>query len=215
MKKYRLMAAMLALFLLTACGQSRPAGTAEQKAETPPAVSENTETPPPPAPETAEKPVVQAAASLPDRPETATQEFTVEGLPETVPVTLYAGEGWSVYIPDEGWRLDDRERDDGVFQTVWESTVNDDAELWVLELGQRTLAEGQDWLRREENDFALQEDKQGGLFGTDREDRELMEVRFHEGGGNLYAVVWTYPETAAEGFGTRLGVMADSFQITQ
>jgi len=208
MKKCRLTAAMLALFLLTACGQSRPAETTEQKVETPPVSSENTQT----APDAATEP---AAGNLPDRPADMELTFLLEGMEETVPATVYEGQGWSLYIPNEGWRLDECDRDDGVFQTAWESTSNDDAELWVLSMGQRTLAEAQRWLKAEEDDFVFREDKQGGLWGSDARDHELMEVRFHSGADALYAVVWTYPEAAVEGFGTRLSVIADTFEITE
>jgi len=203
--KRLLVMTLIATLLLTACGQS----AAPKKQEGLPVENKAVETAVPASPEAAE----QAVAAAP--PAAVALKFMVEGVEETLEANRHEGNGYAIYIPAEGWRLEEREPEDGVFEEVWESTVNDDAELWVLSMGQRTLAEGQTWLRREEDDFSLQEDKQGGLFGTDREDRELMEVRFHEGGGNLYAVVWTYPETAAEGFGTRLAVMADSFQITQ
>lgn len=209
MKRLLLMALMAAL-LLTACGQS----TAPQKQETPPTppvqseAAASAETAAPESPEGAE----QAVAAVP--PAAVLLKFMVEGVEETLEANRHEGNGYALYIPAEGWRLEERELDDGVFEEIWESTVNDDAELWVLSLGQRTLAEGQAWLKAEEDDFALQEDKQGGLWGADAEDGQLMEVRFHEGGGALYAVVWTYPEAAAEGFGTRLSVIADTFELT-
>lgn len=219
MKKCMLLITLLAL-LLTACGQKN-APPVEQKPDTPPAAESVEQTPDTsPAPqsgktETALPPEGPAHAAEAAPPAAVALKFMVEGVEETLEATRHEGDGYAIYIPTEGWRLDEHEMDDGVFQTVWESAVNDDAELWVLSLGQRTLAEGQTWLRREEDDFALQEDKQGGLFGTDPEDRQQMEVRFHEGGGELYAVVWTYPEAAAEGFGTRLSVIADTFELTK
>lgn len=192
----------LLIFALSGCGQ---------KAQTPP-----------PAPET---PVAETQTETPngDRNPTAAElgreektnlAFTVEGETELVPVTLYIGQGYSIYIPDEGWRLE-KWVDDGIPEDVWESVINDDVELTVLHLGEKTLAEAQDWVKAEEDDYQLVEDKQGGLGGTDEKDREMLEVRFHTSGSTMYAVLYKYPVEAAEGFGTRLGVMADTFQVME
>ena len=192
----------LLLLALSGCGQ---------KAQTPP-----------PAPET---PVAETQTETPDgdrnptaaelgREEKTNLAFTVEGETELVPVTLYIGQGYSIYIPDEGWRLE-KWVDDGIPEDVWESVINDDVELTVLHLGEKTLAEAQAWVKAEEDDYQLVEDKQGGLGGTDEKDREMLEVRFHTSGSTMYAVLYKYPMEAAEGFGTRLGVMADTFQIME
>lgn len=202
MRRLSLILSALLIFALSGCGQ---------KAQTPP-----------PAPET---PVAETQTETPngDRNPTAAElgreektnlAFTVEGETELVPVTLYIGQGYSIYIPDEGWRLE-KWVDDGIPEDVWESVINDDVELTVLHLGEKTLAEAQDWVKAEEDDYQLVEDKQGGLGGTDEKDREMLEVRFHTSGSTMYAVLYKYPMEAAEGFGTRLGVMADTFQIME
>ena len=180
---------------------------------------------PPPAPETptAEIPAETPAPPTEDRNPTAAElgreettelAFTVEGETELIPVTLYIGQGYSIYIPSEGWRLE-KWVDDGIPEDTWESIVNDDVELTVLHLGEKTLEEAQSWVKAEEDDYQLVEDKQGGLGGTDAGDREMLEVRFHPSGSSMYAVLYKYPMEAAEGFGTRLGVMADTFHVME
>ena len=202
MRRLSLILTGLLLLALSGCGQ---------KAQTPP-----------PAPET---PVAETQTETPDgdrnptaaelgREEKTNLAFTVEGETELVPVTLYIGQGYSIYIPDEGWRLE-KWVDDGIPEDVWESVINDDVELTVLHLGEKTLAEAQAWVKAEEDDYQLVEDKQGGLGGTDEKDREMLEVRFHTSGSTMYAVLYKYPMEAAEGFGTRLGVMADTFQVME
>ena len=202
MRRMSLILTGLLFLALSGCGQ---------KAQTPP-----------PAPET---PVAETQTETPDgdrnptaaelgREEKTNLAFTVEGETELVPVTLYIGQGYSIYIPDEGWRLE-KWVDDGIPEDVWESVINDDVELTVLHLGEKTLAEAQGWVKAEEDDYQLVEDKQGGLGGTDAGDREMLEVRFHTSGSTMYAVLYKYPMEAAEGFGTRLGVMADTFQIME
>ena len=172
---------------------------------------------------TSEVPETAAPAPTEDRNPTAAElgreekkdmVFTVEGTEETVPVTLYIGQGYSIYIPDEGWRLE-KDVEDGIPEEKWESTVNDDVELRVLHLGEKTLEEAKAWVTAEEDDYRLIEDKQGNLGGTDEKDREVLEVRFHPSGSQMYAVVYEYPMEATEGFGARLGQIAESFEAME
>ena len=139
--------------------------------------------------------------------------FMVEGTEETVPATLYIGQGYSIYIPDEGWRLE-KDMDDGIPEDAWESTVNHDVELRVLHLGEKTLEQAKAWVMAEEDDYRLIEDKQGGLGGTDEHDREVLEVRFYPSGSQMYAVLYEYPMEAAEGFDARLGQIAETFDTS-
>ena len=140
--------------------------------------------------------------------------FRLEVMEETVPVARHIGLGYSIYIPDEGWRLE-KDMDDGISEDTWESTVNHDVELRVLHLGEKTLEQAQEWVTAEEDDYRLIEDKQGNLGGTDAEDREVLEVRFHSAGTQMYAVVYRYPMEAAEGFGARLSQIADTFEAME
>ena len=140
--------------------------------------------------------------------------FMVEGTEEPVPATLYIGQGYSIYIPDEGWRLE-RAMDGIIPEDTWESTVNHDVELRVLHLGEKTLEQAKAWVTAAEDDYRLIEDKQGGLGGTDAEDREVLEARFCSSGSQMYAVLYEYPMEAAEGFGARLGQIAETFEVME
>ena len=205
----RLSFILICLLILTLSGCGQKAQTPPPAADTPAAETPVTETP-------AETPAEDrnpTAAEL-GREEKTNLAFTVEGETELIPVTLYIGQGYSIYIPDEGWRLE-KWVDDGIPEDTWESVVNDDVELTVLHLGEKTLEQAQAWVKAEEDDYQMVEDKQGGLGGTDTEDREVLEVRFHPAGNAMYAVLYKYPMEAAEGFGTRLGVMADTFQVME
>ena len=131
---------------------------------------------PPTAPETAAPETTAPAVPTEDRNPTAAElgreekmdlVFMVEGMEETVPATLYIGQGYSIYIPDEDWRLE-KDVGDGIPEEKWESTVNDDVELRVLHLGEKTLEEAKAWVTAEEDDYRLIEDKQGGLAARTR-----------------------------------------------
>ena len=178
---------------------------------------------PPTAPETAAPETTAPAVPTEDRNPTAAElgreekkdlVFMVEGTEETVPATLYIGQGYSIYIPDEGWRLE-KDVDDGIPEDTWESTVNHDVELRVLHLGEKTLEQAKAWVTAAEDDYRLIEDKQGGLGGMDEEDREVMEVRFYPSGSQMYAVLYEYPMEAAEGFGARLAQIAETFEVME
>lgn len=205
----KLFLCLLLTLSLTACGPSGASGAAPG-GQTEPV-------------ETGAEPTESAQTAVTDgdrnptaeelgRPEATDLTFFVEGQEETMPATLYIGQGYSLYIPTEGWN---REvfTENGVPADSWESTDSDRAELRILHLGQRSLEDCRNWVIQELSDYVISEDQQGGLYGEDTEEGMVMDVRFHEGGGNVYAVTWTYPMEAAEGFGTRLSVLADTFEV--
>ena len=134
--------------------------------------------------------------------------FYVEGMEETAMATLYAGDGYSLYIFDENWVY---YLDDG--QPVWESRFNPDVKLSVIHLKDMPLSVAQGWVRRRFEGFDLIEDNQGGLGGTNAENI-MADVRLIPSQDDVYAVSSIYPMEAAEGFGTRLAVMADTFTLT-
>ena len=144
--------------------------------------------------------------------EPATQQteltFYVEGMEEKAMATLYAGDGYSLYIFDENWVY---YLDDG--QPVWESRFNPDVKLSVIHLKDMPLSVAQGWVRRRFEGFDLIEDNQGGLGGTNAENI-MADVRLIPSQDDVYAVSSIYPMEAAEGFGTRLAVMADTFTLT-
>ena len=205
MKRVLWITMLLTVFMLAGCG---PKLQPPVQAEQPPTSVEQPAQQPAAQPQEEQNP---AAAEL-GREEKKDMVFMLEGMEETVPVTLHIGQGYSIYIPDEGWRLE-KDMDDGIPEDTWESTVNHDVELRVIHLGEKTLEEAKAWVMAAEDDYRLIEDKQGGLGGTDPEDREMMEVRFYPSGSMMYAVLYEYPLEAAEGFGARLDQITATFEV--
>ena len=138
--------------------------------------------------------------------------FYVEGLEETLPATLYIGEGYSLYIPNDEWTHYTGNLDYQPVQT-WESHDNPEVELQILTLNGMTLTQAQEWIKDEFSDYTLIEDNRGGLGGTDAENN-MADIRFVASGDAVYAICCLYPMEAAEGFGARLSVMADTFALT-
>ena len=204
MKKRHLAAALLLALSLTGCGQR----TALPTAQTAPAPQE-------------ESSVETAADRAPTAEELGREErmdmaFSVEGEREMVPATLYIGQGYSIYIPDEGWRLEKRV-DDGIPEESWESVLNDDVELTVSHYAGKTVTEARDLFLLDE-DYVF-EDLLGGelgdpLTGVD-EDGDHLSFMLAEGAGTVYVISWEYPAEAAEGFGVRLEQIAGTFEVME
>lgn len=201
---------LLLALSLTACGASGASG-AVPGGQTEPAGTDAAV-----QPET-----VQTAETAGDRNPTAAElgraetmelTFFVEGTEETEPAALYIGQGYSLYIPTEGW-VRESFTENGVPAESWESADNNPVELRVLHLGEQSLSDCREWIGREFDRYVLSEDKQGGLYGEDAENHMVLDIRFHENSGTVYAVAWAYPMEAAEGFGTRLSVIADTFEL--
>ena len=151
-----------------------------------------------------QEPVAQQEAP----PQQTELTFYLEGMEETAMATLYAGDGYSLYVFDEDWVY---YLDDG--QPVWESRFNPDVKLSVIHLKDMPLSVAQGWVRLRFEGFDLIEDNRGGLGGTNAEGI-MADVRLIPSGDDVYAVSSIYPMEAAEGFGTRLAVMADTFTLT-
>ena len=139
--------------------------------------------------------------------------FYVEGMEETCPATLYIGEGYSIYIPDGEWTHYTGNLDYQPVQT-WQSHANPEAELQIVTLNGMTLPQAQAWVKEEFSEYALIQDNQGGLGGTDAENH-MADVSFCAAEDAVYAICRLYPLEAAEGFGTRLYVIADTFALTE
>ena len=197
----------LLVLALSGCGQ---------KTQTPPPAAETpAETP---AGTTGETPAGDrnpTAAEL-GREETTELAFTVEGETELLPVTLYIGQGYSIYIPSEGWRLE-KWVDDGIPEDTWESIVNDDVELTVSHYAGKTTMEARDAFVRDE-DYVFEDlmgvDLGDPLIGPD-EDGDYLSFMVAQGADTVYVISWEYPAEAAEGFGARLGQIANTFRVME
>lgn len=110
----------------------------------------------------------------------------VEGQTEEVPATLYEGEGYSIYIPDEGWTKTDGKLPKGACDQ-WAAADNPDVTLTVCSEDEtdRKWSASQTCVRVEQDDPA--------------HDWYLYEA---------------YPIGATEGFGARLSAITATFSIS-
>ena len=165
--------------------------------------------------------VSEAASSAPDspasapaddpRPEHTELEIWVEGEIEQVPASLFRGEGYSIYLPDDQWvQTACASPDQPEYADVFTAAVNENVTLSIrpnrtgLDLGQAydaLLSEGY-----------LQSDDEDALFGRSA-DGIAECIHAFEQGGRVWYVSWAYPDTPEyiEGWGSRLPQIAATF----
>ena len=169
---------LLSLFLLTGCGQ---------KPETPVPPSD-----PSPTQQEPNEPPANTEPETPARAEQVDLTFFVEGEEEALPATLYVGDGYSLYIPDEDWDGPEQSTESGVPTDTWVSAFNSDVALSVSRYGDMTVTEARDAFAQSSGyEF---EDLMGGspddpLTGTN-EKGEYLSFFVTAGGADSYAVSW-------------------------
>ncbi len=208
------LAAVLLVGLLAACGTQ--SGSAASQPEQIPASSAAAESTPESAPAQQEpdtpdeRPEAEDVPAAPDREPTATLEYYLEGEPTQTQAALFSGEGYSLYIPVEGWLCTEMQLD-GAPAQLWCSEVNDAVRLSVIWLAGQDTEQAKQWVRTAAPGYELVEDARGGMGGMDAAD-QMLDVMLYPTQSGVYVLAQQYPLEAAEGFGTRMSVFADTFE---
>lgn len=153
-----------------------------------------------------------------EEPEEALEESVIvcykEGEAEIIPVTIYGGNGYSIYIPDEGWNVselqDEAEEKEitGYNLDAWTSDVNENVGLEVVrndgvfaaEIKSELTAEG--WVETENPELIKQEGE------------TIYHVRLVDDKEGCYSIYYYCPVEAEEGFGQEMSAIADTFAVT-
>lgn len=123
----------------------------------------------------------------------------VEGLTEEVPSTLFIGDGFSLYVPDEGWEK--------TWVSGWQSTDHPEVEIRVETHTGKSIEE----VAQSISGYALGSLNDGEAWGSG-EDGQCLYLRILEGPGDrVYAVLGEYPEEE-EGFGACLEAIGRSVE---
>lgn len=154
----------------------------------------------------------EAAVTEPQKPARPGQtelEFWGEGMKYPAPATLHAGQGYSVYIPNEGWKLTQTQNEWG-WDDTWVSDYNGAVEMKVAFYSGATEADLQTAvtptpITQTENGYWLMERREA--------DCEIIRLYPEEAG--VYALFMRYPAEAAEGFGMQMQTIMDTFEVTQ
>lgn len=154
------------------------------------------------------------------RPEKSEMRITVQSKTEVRPVELYVGQGYSIYITEDGWHLDRELEDGGILEDIWESALHgDDAELKVKIYPGVTAEAAKSRFAAEEDDFSFESQLTGDwgdpMRGRDEEDKKMLHFMVMEGNGNAYIISWHYADRVADLYGAQLRQMADTFLLTE
>ena len=142
--------------------------------------------------------------------------LNVEGEEEIVPCTLYTGEGYSLYLPDEDWPAPTHSEDGGVPTEQWVSIYNDDVWLKVSYYQGMTAPEAREEFARSSG--AEFEDLMGGepgdpLTAIYPEKHFLSFISVEDGTSGAYILSWQVSFEAAEGYGVRLDTIVSTFEV--
>ena len=136
---------------------------------------------------------------------------------ETIPASLYVGEGYSIYLPSEGWTLE-LDSDDGILHQTWEADREDDAQISVYHYKNVSFMVARD--RFMADCGYVFPDGLGGeqgdpLTGSD-EDGDFCGVMVAEGShGTTYVIAWEYPAGTEETYGAVMEAAANTFELAE
>jgi hypothetical protein len=134
-------------------------------------------------------------------------EFFLEGMTEYQNATLFAGNGYSLYIPDDNWVMSSGENG----EMAWTSGYNPDIVFKVIPNAGATYAQARNALFQGYTNLAEEGEY---IYGHNEALQMFRAARLIETPNGILAAVWDYTLEAAEGFGVRLRVVAGTLEPT-
>ena len=144
---------------------------------------------------------IEGIESKSPRTKKTTISFVVEGMKEEVPVVLYKGNGYSIYIPKEDWQMTGFE--------YWKSVDNENVELQIMDYEGESVEAFREQLL--EDGYSLDGYGSVKLTKYDSEEAIIQNVRIQKFNDRIKGIFYSYPLEAEEGFGTRLERIVSTF----
>jgi len=140
------------------------------------------------------------------REKTGIIQCMIEGMAEEMPATLYVGDGFSIYIPDEGWQIEDENLEEPV---KMKASFGSQVSLWVEHYEKNSLAVEEQFLQEGYayvGDRGKLQKAEGGV---------LLEARILGREEETWVVCDRYPETSEymEGAAVRLAAVGKTFGV--
>lgn len=126
--------------------------------------------------------------------------FVVEGKSETVPAHVYEGMDYTIVVPDGGWHMYE--------PGAWQATFNQSVKFWVKGYSGDNAKKVVENLSAEGYVLGL---GNSVMTRTSGEEGLVENVMIFRNGDALRAVFYCYPKEAAEGFGSRLDTIVNTF----
>ncbi len=128
-----------------------------------------------------------------------------EGEMDEIPATLFAGEGYSIYLTDGDWQQHAPDAWSGAFDG--ELVLNGQVQLWITHYEDKTANQVKEEL---ESDGYTSENSDI----IKQESEVIYKVRLYESGNDVWGVFYCYPIEAEEGWGALLPLIADTFAVS-
>lgn len=158
-------------------------------------------TPPDPPAQLLRAPEVPVSTTPPaDRPAHTELEFWPEGMLVKEPVTLYQAEGYSLYIPDEGW--------EAVGDGSWKIGLSELEIAYYPDVTEETLRTAITPALLQKSDAGYWQMSESGPDGC-------LDARIYPAENGVYTLLARFPLEAAEGFGMRLDAIMNTFALTK
>lgn len=143
-----------------------------------------------------------------------TTKLDAEG--ENLSAALHIGQGYSLYIPSDGWTLE-LDDDDDIPCDRWEADGVEDVSLTVYHYADVSTMVARDRFLKD-CDYVFEDLLGGGLgdplYGQDT-DGDTMGLAVAEStNGTTYVIAWEYP-AEGEAYGPILDAMAGSFELME
>ena len=147
-----------------------------------------------------------ATLPVPTREAHTQLEFFLEGMQEYQDATLFVGDGYSLYITDDDWVVQQNPED-----VTWVCSYNPDITLTVIPNAGDTFQQAKETIFA---GFSSTETEGEYVYGWIESHGICMAARLIETEDGILAAVWLYTLEAAEGFGARLRVIASTLEAT-
>ena len=131
--------------------------------------------------------------------EKASITFKIEGATETVPAYVYEGMDYTIVVPDGGWHMYE--------PGAWQATFNQSVKFWVKGYSGDNAKKVVENLSAEGYVLGLG----NNVMTRNSADGLIENVMIFRNGDSLRAVFYCYPKEAAEGFGSRLDTIVNTF----
>ena len=186
------------------------------------------------------KPVLSESEEEVEKGDKIFLEVTREGETEELPATLFIGEGYSIYLTDDGWAsisvsksdssnylTDDGWQPHDLADSRWQPHFPD---AWLGVVDGQVVLDGQVmldgkvqlWIAhfKDKTVNQIQEELADDGYGVEnsdmikQEDDFICKVRLNEYESDVWGVFYCFPIEAEEGWGAILPVIADTFAVT-
>lgn len=128
-----------------------------------------------------------------------------EGEMDEIPATLFAGEGYSIYLTDGDWQQHAPDTWTGAFEG--QIVLNGQVQLWIAHYEDKAADQVKEELK---NDGYTSEN----YDMTKLEDEVIYKVRLNEFENDVWGVFYCYPIETEGGWGALLPLIVDTFTVS-